>query len=596
MMSHLSPTSAGRSLQAHHLAPSSPLMTMAVPTSAMKLTRPSNTLVMTIPGFKKPVRLPFPEKALPVCLRCKKNYKTRELCRVRDGHTGLPWTLTYVCVTLDESCIDPKTGRIIDSPLESRGFDYHQPYCEKDEVPKGTPICASCKEKNYTRAYCREKQKHKQLPWSTVYVTLYKADGASPSSPTLCSPCSPPMGANNTQSVCISPGGSVGTAPSTPDHAKSARPLADGKDSSPSTKRVKTEHNPTSEKVPSPKAVPDLRPLAIASSDKDTEAARVDDNDSGHSEPLYPVPQSRTFLIEVTGKETTLRWLAVDSKNAGEPLRPTLFKTRIDERAGLSPSSHSPHQQWGGTPVIHNSPGHVGAYGQPPPHGGQYHIAGHSGPYAPPPFPGLPSRQTYPKSPGYAPTVPPPPHWAGHPPASEPSTRGPPIYYRQSDHVPSLRAPPQAPQGYGNEQLTHHLGTRYQTVYHDDRFMPQEVSPGVSISSPTIASPDAANSSGSPDHPDKSAVAQDDAMSQFAETFLPPLSLNSPPTSQKQMYDSLNDAPLGSWNAAAPSWERAVQLVTVVPSADTWGEPFDHRLQNNLAEGPIDTFGGRPRD
>ena len=76
-------------------------MTMAVPTSAMKLTRPSNTLVMTIPGFKKPVRLPFPEKALPVCLRCKKNYKTRELCRVRDGHTGLPWTLTYVCVTLD---------------------------------------------------------------------------------------------------------------------------------------------------------------------------------------------------------------------------------------------------------------------------------------------------------------------------------------------------------------------------------------------------------------------------------------------------------------------------------------------------------------
>ena len=35
-----------------------------------------------------------------------------------------------------------------------------------------TPICMACKQKGYTTNHCREKQKHRQHAWSTVYFTL----------------------------------------------------------------------------------------------------------------------------------------------------------------------------------------------------------------------------------------------------------------------------------------------------------------------------------------------------------------------------------------------------------------------------------------
>lgn len=40
------------------------------------------------------------------------------------------------------------------------------------EKMQNTPSCGSCKEKNYTRTYCRTTKKHKALPWSTVYIVL----------------------------------------------------------------------------------------------------------------------------------------------------------------------------------------------------------------------------------------------------------------------------------------------------------------------------------------------------------------------------------------------------------------------------------------
>ncbi len=44
-----------------------------------------------------------------------------------------------------------------------------------------TPSCGPCKEKNYTRTYCRTTKKHKTLPWSTVYIVLtLRPDGAIP--------------------------------------------------------------------------------------------------------------------------------------------------------------------------------------------------------------------------------------------------------------------------------------------------------------------------------------------------------------------------------------------------------------------------------
>mmetsp|Transcript_16906 Transcript_16906/g.21391 ORF Transcript_16906/g.21391 Transcript_16906/m.21391 type:complete len:555 (-) Transcript_16906:177-1841(-) len=143
-----------------------------------------NVLTYTVPGLKKPIDIPFPDRKLPVCKRCKKIYKTRELCRIRDGHTDIPWNTTYICITMDESCFTRNTTG--DMRLKDEdAFQFNarsitgppMPYRSKVGTLGGTkaPICMACKDKNYTRHHCREKQQHQQLPWNTVYVMLSAA-------------------------------------------------------------------------------------------------------------------------------------------------------------------------------------------------------------------------------------------------------------------------------------------------------------------------------------------------------------------------------------------------------------------------------------
>ena len=140
-----------------------------------------NVIKYLIPGLKNTIEIPFPDRKLPVCKRCKKIYKTRELCRIRDGHTDTPWNISYLCVTLDDSCFarDSKGNLCL---LEDDSMQFvarslpgpPMPYCAKKGHIGGAkaPICMACKDKNYTRHHCREKQKHQQLPWGTVYVLL----------------------------------------------------------------------------------------------------------------------------------------------------------------------------------------------------------------------------------------------------------------------------------------------------------------------------------------------------------------------------------------------------------------------------------------
>lgn len=137
------------------------------------------------PGFTYSIDIPFPGRVLPVCQRCKKNYKTREHCRSKEGHTSLPWTDTYICITLDASCIMPD-GKLSEGPFVATGLSA-QPYVYasgKVLDPK-TPSCAMCKDKNYTRTYCRASKKHKTLPWSTVYVMLSARDGPHAAAPAV---------------------------------------------------------------------------------------------------------------------------------------------------------------------------------------------------------------------------------------------------------------------------------------------------------------------------------------------------------------------------------------------------------------------------
>jgi len=140
--------------------------------------RNSNVLRFTPPGFKYPIDVQFPPRCLPVCERCKKNFKTREHCRGRDCHTELAWCETYVCVSLDNSCTGDD-GKLLDGPFIAKvvppiAFNL------KGKLNPLTPICAPCKDKNYTRTYCRQNKNHRQLPWSTVYVIVSLKPGVLP--------------------------------------------------------------------------------------------------------------------------------------------------------------------------------------------------------------------------------------------------------------------------------------------------------------------------------------------------------------------------------------------------------------------------------
>lgn len=84
----------------------------------------------------------------------------------------MPWVDTFMCVALDDTCLTAdgklKAGEFICNPSSNNAFQYEI----GKELPSKTPSCAQCKDKNYTRTYCRVNKKHRTLPWSTVYVTL----------------------------------------------------------------------------------------------------------------------------------------------------------------------------------------------------------------------------------------------------------------------------------------------------------------------------------------------------------------------------------------------------------------------------------------
>lgn len=539
-----------------------------------KHNRPINTLTTTLPGFTNPVSLPFPEKCLPVCIRCKKNYKTRELCRVRDGHTDRPWSLTYVCVTLDESCIDAQTGRIIDGPFEAMSLDFHQPVCEKEKVPSTTPICASCKEKNYTRAYCREKQLHNQLPWSTVYCRLTRAHNGAPASP-----------------VPESPGaGSV----------RSREDRGDKDDSGcRSPKKQKTVEG------------------SVANSP--TCVAKDDDTSNGESEsePLYPVPQSRTFLLEVDGKKTILRWLDIDPKHVKEPPKATLYKVKIDDRtahyspghavtspgaspwgAASAPGScppsgygahgygHFPPHGHPGHPAAHGAYGHPGHYppaspfspGSPPgyshggPHGSHGHQPSH---FAPPPLPPPSSqwshRQDIPSLPPYRsqaphpsyyqqpeqgmPGIPPAPQVEYRPPTQgEPGAQGEKHSFAEDAFGPPLHLPPPVPSASSD--------------------VPRQTPGDVPTTPPSSKS-----------HQHTVSVSETDKTSPEYAGFEPPPSVISgsdsrttaEPLSPGHLY-ALTE--VVSWqHGGTPSWLSHIGNGSL-PGNDTWAEPLDFTKSN----------------
>lgn len=247
-----------------------------------------NILRYTIPGLTNPIDIPFPDRKLPVCKRCKKIYKTRELCRVRDGHTAVPWNTTYVCITLEDSClkqnpsgdvtlVDEESNRFIARTLSGPTL----PLRAKRGHLNGTktPICMACKDKNYTRHHCREKQQHLQLPWGTVYISL----GAIPhNGPDVNGYFADQQPSDNMSgsppSLTSTNGGSTIGMKRSCDSSISSEP---------SLKKQKSEDS--------------------ASLVDDEEEAEMNEEDD-----LQKVESSKTFLLTINQEQCKLRWLEID--------------------------------------------------------------------------------------------------------------------------------------------------------------------------------------------------------------------------------------------------------------------------------------------
>ena len=145
------------------------LLTLIIGTQQI-MPNEGNVLSFKPPGLNQVLHIKYPDCRLAVCEKCKKNYKTRDMCRVRNKHRDPPWSTAYICITLDESCTG-SNNKLVDGHFNVK-LDKAKPFCIKKNFDSKTPVCTTCKKTNRTRSFCRERHKHKLLPWCTVYVVL----------------------------------------------------------------------------------------------------------------------------------------------------------------------------------------------------------------------------------------------------------------------------------------------------------------------------------------------------------------------------------------------------------------------------------------
>lgn len=233
-----------------------------------------NVLTFTPPGFNQTLNVKFPDCRLAVCEKCKKNYKTRDMCRVRNSHTSEPWTTAFICFTLDDNCTD-ENGKYVDKPFAVRMIQW-QPYCAKTSFDPKTPVCSACKKTNRTRSFCRDRHKHRQLPWCTVYVLLSPADTIDPA--TCVAPESTPVGDD------------AEGEDKQVDAAKSEEPAGD---------------------------------TAAADPDNDLDSKEVKEEKkeikvSDDGEDINDIAESRTFLAKVSCHASSVHWLELSDIDVAE--------------------------------------------------------------------------------------------------------------------------------------------------------------------------------------------------------------------------------------------------------------------------------------
>jgi hypothetical protein len=194
------------------------------------------------------------------------------MCRVRNTHTTAPWTTAYICITIDDSCLD-ENGSYIDKPLTVRMVQW-QPFCVKKPFDPKTPVCAACKRTNRTRSFCRERHKHRQLPWCTVYVLLSALDQTDPNTVV----------------------------------AGASRKL-DGENGAEDSKEAAPKEEPAEEEQVATKP-------KVESTNGESETIASDVNDEGDD--INDIPESRTFLAKVSCRSTSINWLELAEQDVGQ--------------------------------------------------------------------------------------------------------------------------------------------------------------------------------------------------------------------------------------------------------------------------------------
>lgn len=152
-----------------------------------------------------------------------------------------------------------------------------QPYCVKKPFDSKTPVCAACKRTNRTRSFCRDRHKHRHLPWCTVYVLLSSLESADPNT--------------------------VVAGPST---------KAEGGDENGETEG-KGKSGDDEEEDQKPKAA---TASEGESSRNDAETISSDAGDEGDD--INDIPESRTFLAKVSCRSISIHWLELAEFDSSE--------------------------------------------------------------------------------------------------------------------------------------------------------------------------------------------------------------------------------------------------------------------------------------
>ena len=295
-----------------------------------------NILTFTPPGFNQELNVKFPDSRLAVCEKCKKNYKTRDMCRVRNHHNGAPWSTAYICITLDDSCTD-ENGQYIDKPLTVRMVQW-QPFCVKKAFSAKHPVCSSCKKTNRTRTFCRDRHKHRQLPWCTVYVMLSALDSTDPN--TVVADPSKPLGTKT-----------EGTTDG--DAGKDDEAKGDSSDKPEGGKGAAT---------------------AVQKAEGAEDDGLIPFDDFTETDDINDIPESRTFLARVSYKGMSIHWLDLGEYDASEAgvaiayVPPPPTQSVPQQGAPIDPNQAQYYAQMSYVPQQQTSKGY---YYPPVPHGGQ---------------------------------------------------------------------------------------------------------------------------------------------------------------------------------------------------------------------------------